>query len=476
MKIQLKESQIKNLIKGYKTTLLEQESLQPGTNVRSWEVNFSALWGPGKWKLTQSHLNNMKPELNKIVTYLRKNPNTKLNIQIVSSESRVPNYDREQSGDVKVKEGYLSQKRGAEMAQKLDLFFKELKLENSVEIPKAETRVGGPAWDGKNAKDEKYTDHQYVKLVIKGTYSIECLVGMNIVISTRGNDDGHTCDEAIFDFLVNGISLGVVNLNNGDKDSQTGEDQRDIMGERIKREIVRRNTGFIRRSYSDPLSNEIYKDYRIKRQKGEVVRLSEYEWNGKTIEDWATDVGYGTTYPLTQRSQVVSILNRYWVKYKPNEIKGYIDLTNGETKIPEEVNNTQYLRFHKGKTINELFNEPKELFDRVKNISGRESDGKKGGARSQTFVLDTNKSMEIVNQSKTKDKLILSIKPLVDMKGPYRLFFNKGSHSSVPRIRITGKNGDERYNKQPNVNITRGSTAEKEILKTDICGNEITQK
>ena len=92
MRIQLSENQVKTLIKGYKH-INEQESPSMG-ETRRWEVNFSALWDSGKWKLNQSHMESMKPELTKIVQYLRKHPNTKLNIQIVSGESKVPNYDR----------------------------------------------------------------------------------------------------------------------------------------------------------------------------------------------------------------------------------------------------------------------------------------------------------------------------------------------------------------------------------------------
>ena len=473
MKIQLNETQVKNLISGYKT-LREQEFRTPGVSEGSWEVNFSALWGPGKWKLTQSHLSNMKPELTKIVSYLKKHPNSKLNIQIVASESRVTNYDREQSGDVKVQEGYLSNKRGEEMRQKLDLFFKQLNLENSVVIPKAETRVGGPQWNPSTdrADDKKFTDHQYVKLVITGTYSYECLVGMNIKVWTKGSSDGHTCDEAIFDFLVNGISLGVVNLNNGSIDSGEEEMGDDVRGTRLMRTIRSYNKSRIMGQYARPMSKEIYDDYIAKkRAKTFDGLLSDYVWQGKKISEWGKELGIETK--IVGMSLLQTLLVNYWMANKPTEVTNYIDLDEPSSVIPDSFEGSPVLGPYVGQSVDQIFNQPKDMIDKVKNIEGRETDGKKGGFRSQTFTLDTNKAAEIVKQSKTKDMLILSIKPLVGLAGPYRLFYRSGSHTEVPRIRITGKDGEERYQGQPNAGLDKGVMDEKDILKVDICGNDL---
>jgi len=111
----------------------------------------------------------------------------------------------------------------------------------------------------------------------------------------------------------------------------------------------------------------------------------------------------------------------------------------------------------------------------VKNIEGRYTDGKMGGTRSQTYTLNTAKAKEIVAQSKIKNTLQMSIKPLVDRKGPYKHFYNQGSHSDVPFVRIVDGKGNEVYPKDtPNVQMSRGDTSEKTILVTDLCGKKIS--
>jgi hypothetical protein len=475
MRIQLSENQVKSLIKGYKY-INEQETPLMG-ETRRWEVNFNALWDSGKWKLNQSHMESMKPELTKIVQYLRKHPNTKLNIQIVSGESKVPNYDREQSGNVKVPEGYLSQKRGDELKQKLEIFFKELNLENSVEIPKSETRIGGPSWTPQdNANDPKFKEHQFVKLVITGEYSIACLIGMTIEVSTLGLKDGHRCDEAIFEFKVNGISLGIVNLNNALIDVGQVKLTDDRLGDRLKQYISTHNNKVITRNYSAPLARQIFKKFEsggvARPLEGSVKSLPQYVWQNETLKDWGRKLG------IKEKVDNVATLNdvfyQYWLINRPTEISNYIDLTNGESVIPEDLM-VGSLQPYIGQTIDQIFNEPKVMLDKINNMDGRKTDGKVGGFRSQTFMLDTSKAQDIVNQTKTKDKLILSIKPLVSKTGPYRMFFSgEGSHTEVPRIKITGKEGDVRYEGMPNKSLQRGDLTETPILTTDICGNAIT--
>ena len=57
----------------------------------------------------------------------------------------------------------------------------------------------------------------------------------------------------------------------------------------------------------------------------------------------------------------------------------------------------------------------------------------------------------------------MSIKPLVDRKGPYKHFYNQGSHSDVPFVRIVDGKGNEVYPKDtPNVQMSRGDTSEKQ--------------
>jgi len=46
----------------------------------------------------------------------------------------------------------------------------------------------------------------------------ECLPEVKIIIGTRGKQDGHICDEAVFKVSVNGTQIGIANLNNAGAD------------------------------------------------------------------------------------------------------------------------------------------------------------------------------------------------------------------------------------------------------------------
>ena len=120
----------------------------------------------------------------------------------------------------------------------------------------------------------------------------------------------------------------------------------------------------------------------------------------------------------------------------------------------------------------------KALHQKLTNLPGRTSDKKFGGKRAQTFTIDTAKAKEIFDQGKIKDnKIILSMVPLVSRSGPYSHYYNNGSHSDVPFVKIT-KDGESKpkYRGYPSVSVTRGSLKEVTLLETDLCGNQITAK
>jgi hypothetical protein len=119
--------------------------------------------------------------------------------------------------------------------------------------------------------------------------------------------------------------------------------------------------------------------------------------------------------------------------------------------------------------------ERSKFVDSIRSVEGRESDKQAGGYRAQTFRLDTEKAKEIVNKASIKNRLIFTLVPLVDKTGPYSVFYKRGSHTEVPRVTITGKEGEVRYNEQPNVESLRGSTAETLLTQTDLCGNKIVE-
>lgn len=416
MKLILKESQIKSLIKGYKSLNEQQSGTSAGgfdPTTKEETINFKALWSSGKYKLTSTQITTMQGELLKITNFMKANPTAKLNIVIEAGESLVPNYDREKCPgkdyrpECKLETGKLSELRGQQMYNYLLKYFQTLKTNGAIQVmpntPQTKVIQGTTPWvKGNDPNAQSYTDEQFVRLKISAEASYDCLIGMNIKVAY--DTSGHTCDEAIFAVKVNGVTLGIVNLNNGDIDISTQQPK----AWPIERYITNRNT-------SDTRFQNEWKKFKV-------------DFNPDTV--------------------ITAEMGKY---YPP-------------------------LRTRVGKTMGEVATTVPEgnIQQKVKAIEGRETDNAKGGKRSGTFTLTTEKAKEIVSQAPVKDRLIISLKPLVDRTGAYSVFYKRGSHSEVPSVYITGRNGDSRYSGTPNLKMTRGSMTETNILTTDLCGNPIT--
>lgn len=466
MKIQLKETQVKNLLKGYKI-LSEQSEIQgfdPITKTES--VNFSSVWETGKYNLTSSQISKINNELSKVVTFLRENPLAKLNIEIVAGESQVTNYDREKcpgsefTSECSLKPGVLSNNRAKSIYDYLLKYFQELKKNNVIKTlpnkPTIKTVIGKTSYTkGKDkASDPRYTQEQFVRLNISAAITYECLVGMDIKISYEKGGK-HQCDEAIFALKVNGVPLGVANLNNATYDVNGMFDIKSYI-EKYNRKLANEDV--------KKIASKLYVPFRNSRKGiGDwTVSSDELNINGK-----ASDLGF-------KRGDYQEFYSFVLKKYMETDFKGKFEYSP-DVMITEKMvkkTNLTRLKYFIGKTIGEV-EEIKDFADKLKNIEGRETDNTIGGYRSQTFRLDEEKAREIVNKASVKDKLIFTIVPLVDKTGPYKLLYSSGSHSDVPKVTITGKNGDVRYEGTPNIEMGRGSTSETFLTQTDLCGNPI---
>lgn len=478
MKIQLSENQIKSLISGYK--VLNEQSA-PGFNpeTKTEEINFSSVWGAGYYKMTSKQISAISKELSKIRNFLVKNPQTKLTIQVEAGESKVTNADNEKGG-IPVKEGYLSQKRGESMVGFLTNYFKKLTDSGlkftQPSLPKPKTIVGGPRYTRgtDNPKDPKYTPFQFVKLKITATSKSECLIGLDVMIAYLGKG-GHDCDEAIFELRMNGVSLGVANLNNGTKDvrgfnpSTKPLDPLRIVKAHIKRVNTESVSGWIRKERAAAGKW---------RKQNPNSSIMDYEYDGKTIRE------YGGMERWYQHLRSISGENAEKITYTKEsifdeEFKNKLVTMMKKYGVPHTNSLSMYNRVvgaSFGFDPDEALSNGQKLHERLTNMPGRNSDGKQGGTRSQTFTIDTAKAQEIFKQGKvSNNKIILSIVPLVSATGPYRQYYSKGSHSDVPFVKISKKGEKEaRYRGYPSVNISRGSLEEKDLITTDLCGNKIT--
>ena len=473
MKIQLNETQINRLIKGYKGNLNEQE--QPNTSgTKSVSIDLGATFDSGKYKLTSQMVANMRSKFGELNQFINQNPNAQLTIKVVAGESRVTNYDRERckdgdfSANCKLEPKTLSELRGRSIQRLVDEYLKEKQLQNPPTFLPTETVLGSTSYtSGKdNPDDPKYKKEQFVKLVISAEASYECLIGMKIVIAY--DTTGHECDEAVFQVLVNKVPLGVANLNNSSHDVTKYQTFNTTFN--VKGSILARNRATIKGlgDYSK-IYQKLNKDFNDQRRARSFTRSEEFKPNipelnldgSKSIKE----LGYETFYTWRSRG----LIERY-IEYK--DFEGKL-IYNPDSVITDEmVVIDRRLRPYVGRTMGDVETNVSPIV-KLSNIKGRKSDGKEGGKRSQTFLLDTEKAKSIVAQAEIKDRLVISLKPLVGPTGPYKGLYSKGSHSNVPSVYITGKNGDKRYTGQPNAQMTRGSMDEKDILTTDLCGNEL---
>lgn len=137
------------------------------------EINLGNLFESGKYIITPQVGAKINSGITQIKNFIAKNPGKPVVVTIESSESKVTNYDREKypiitgdtnnfTPDKKLPVGALSKYR----ANNLMNYIKP-KLPKNASIIVNDKGAQGPAWDGKNAQDPKYTANQYVKLFAK---------------------------------------------------------------------------------------------------------------------------------------------------------------------------------------------------------------------------------------------------------------------------------------------------------------------
>ena len=140
---------------------------------QGFEVNLGNLFGPGKYNISPEVSAEINKAIPQIKAFISKNPGKPVEVNIESSESKVPNYDREKypsTGDKnvdfteekKLEVGALSKLR----ANRLWAYIKP-KLPKEVLINVTDKGAQGPSWDNVKADAEKYKKNQYVKLITK---------------------------------------------------------------------------------------------------------------------------------------------------------------------------------------------------------------------------------------------------------------------------------------------------------------------
>ena len=297
----------------------------------------------------------------------------------------------------------------------------------------------------------------------------ECLVHLKCTIGyyTNRGQHNHYCDEAIFDVKMNGISLGIANLNNGALDVFTPEAARSIPYYEMPAAYVKASDVGTKVAGSKTFRNGhiLTKDDIGKELRGKVRygpgRPSYINLDGEDYETFASD--WRNLPDLNPREKIA------------------------ETYVARDADGID--------------------------------DGKFGGTRAVTFTVTPEQAKQIM--AETEDEIILSMQALVALKKlgsagessppcfgkkPIELIDGRpsgshfgnyspggfdntcsfygdvnlnlgttGSHSDVPWVTIENYNG-EVYDDQPNVKMGFGNLTDTKLLTLNKCGVPITSK
>lgn len=156
-------------------------------------VDFSQTFASGQSEIVNKQV--ILTKVSDLKKWISNNKTKPFKIVITASESRVPNPEGFEQGE-------LAQARGEALKAVVDNLGAQ-----DVEI---KTLVGGPAWDGKNKDDAKYTKHQYIKVqIVIDTESI-CSLSK---ISKEGEQGNSANNFRTYDEYLNGD--GSITLHTG---------------------------------------------------------------------------------------------------------------------------------------------------------------------------------------------------------------------------------------------------------------------
>jgi len=142
-------------------------------------VNFGTAFPSGRYIIKGEAQGTLESKLGEVARYIEQNPNADYTIEIISSESQVPNYDAEKPGRVKLDTGELAEKRATVLNVAIKALTQKLKedgkLSGNVDIKISPVLIGSEKFTSgvDNKDDSKYTKDQFVKIKVTAKTKIE---------------------------------------------------------------------------------------------------------------------------------------------------------------------------------------------------------------------------------------------------------------------------------------------------------------
>jgi hypothetical protein len=225
--LNLHESATKRLYLSEDDTI-KQSAIQSKTNPNEMTLKGESFFSNGKWKnLSPQGKEQLDSQLASAARFLAgKKGRGVVYVKIIAGESQVTNTDNENPEQPKVEPGYLSEKRATTMKNYLTQYFDNLLSQGIIsskpifEAP--EIIIGStPYKKGDPVDNENYKKERFVNVELKLQSPEKCIIGLTIEVMYNKDKNpafpcrgGHTCDEAKFNVKLNGVVIGVANLNN----------------------------------------------------------------------------------------------------------------------------------------------------------------------------------------------------------------------------------------------------------------------
>ena len=172
--LRIDESEAKRILKMHEYATKNQYLISEVVNSNSVEVNLGNLFESGKYKITPEIAKKINVGILKIKNFIKENLTNDIVVSIESSESKVPNYDREKYPVTGDKEIDFSPEKRLEVGELSKYRAESLKNYLTPRMPKGtkiivdDKGAQGPDWKPPyNNKDPKYTVMQYIKMVAK---------------------------------------------------------------------------------------------------------------------------------------------------------------------------------------------------------------------------------------------------------------------------------------------------------------------
>ena len=180
-------------------------------------------------QLSEEGLTELNTGLENASEWLRKNKGSVIYVQVVASESQLTNYDYEQDPKVAVPPKFLSRQRAKTLTRYLKQFFKtqvDRKIINEMpifETPKIDIGLTKYTKGQKitPALRAQYNEEQSVAVELKLMSPEKCLIDLEIEVKYDSTPNaafpcrgGHNCNDAMFQINLNGVEIGIADLNN----------------------------------------------------------------------------------------------------------------------------------------------------------------------------------------------------------------------------------------------------------------------